>query len=395
MKKMFIILIILLLSGCSYDPYEMPKDVKINLKNKEIIVYDDVKIKNLIKNKNVKIINENKLINTNKIGKLNTEIKYKYKKRKYKYKITYNVIDNEKPILVSYLSNRTILVNDEINFCKKISYIDNYDRKVKCDIEGDINYNNVGTYNLKYVLTDKSNNVLEEPFTVNVVNNINENNNYYSQDKINFSDAISKYKNNNTMIGIDVSAWQGEIDYNKVKDNGCEFVIIRMAYSSEINEDLKLDKYFNDNIKNAKKAGLKVGVYFYTNAASKKEVKKQAKFILKHLKNNKLDFPIAYDFESFSNINNFNMNTHDLDELFETFKKEVNKKDYDAMLYSSKYYLEKVWLNKNNNKVWLAHYTDYTNYTGDYILWQRANTGNINGIYGDVDIDIYYKRELK
>lgn len=394
MKKIFLVFIFFLITGCSYDPYEMPKEVNIRLNKNEFEVYSTKYIKDLIKNKNVEIINNNKKINTNKIGTKNTIIEYTYKKRKYKYKVKYEVIDSEKPIFISYLSNRTILLNDDIDFCKKISYADNYDRNVKCKIEGDIDNANIGTYDLKYVLTDQSNNVSEENLTVNVVESIYENNSYNNSTNINFSDVISKYKNDNTLIGIDVSAWQGNIDFEKIKESGCEFVIIRMAYSSNINENLQLDKYFKDNIKNAKNANLKVGIYFYTNAATTKEVRKQAKYILKHLKNYKLDFPIGYDFESWSNFNDFNLNTHDLDNLFITFKDIVNKKGYDAMIYSSKYYLEKVWVNKDNNKVWLAHYTDNTDYGKDYILWQMGNTGRINGIFGDVDIDIYYKREL-
>ena len=61
------------------------------------------------------------------------------------------------------------------------------------------------------------------------------------------------------------------------------------------------------------------------------------------------------------------------------------------MLYSSKWYLEHIWINENKYPVWLAHYTSDTNYQGEYILWQRTNIGKIDGISGDVDIDIYYK----
>lgn len=393
MKKLFILFIIIFITGCSYDEYKMPKDVKILLNKEKINVYEKKNINNLIKKSNVQILNKKKIINTNDIGIKKITITYKFKKRNYKYKVDYEVIDSEKPIFINYASNRTILLENETDFCSQISFVDNYDRNPTCLIDGEIDFNKVGTYNLKYIIKDNSNNTNEEKLTVNIVENIQNSNSNYSSNTKNFSDIIQKYKSNNNEIGIDVSAWQGEIDFNKLKENGCEFVIIRMAYSSEINEALKLDKYFKQNLKNAKKAGLKVGIYFYTNAASVKEVKKQAKFILKNLKNFKLDFPIAYDFESWSNFNEFKLNTHDLDNLFNTFKEVVEKRGYNAMIYSSKYYLEKVWLNEEKNDVWLAHYTDYTNYEGKYILWQLGNTGRINGIYGDVDIDIYYKKK--
>lgn len=391
-KKIILILLIIFICGCSYDPYEIPKDVYINIQKDNINVYDKKKVKDIVKDSNVKITNQNKYLNTNKINKQEVIIDYIYKKRKYKYRAKYNVIDNEKPILINYSSNKTIIVNEEKDFCKNISYIDNYDRNPKCKITGDINYNEVGTYYLKYNIIDSSNNTLEEDLTVNIVNEINEDNGSYTPEVKEFSDIINNYKKDNTMIGIDVSEWQGDIDFNKLKENGCEFVIIRMAFSSHKNEDLKLDKYYKTNIKNAKKAGLKVGVYFYTNTGSINEINKQSKFILKQLKGYKLELPIAYDFESWNDFNELHLNSNDLDNLYSVFEKNMNKKGYKTMLYSSKYYLEKVWLNKNNSNIWLAHYTDNTNYDKEYMLWQMSNSGRINGIYGDVDIDILYKK---
>ena len=73
-------------------------------------------------------------------------------------------------------------------------------------------------------------------------------------------------------------------------------------------------------------------------------------------------------------------------------KIEVLKNNgYEGMLYSSKNYLEKVWNTNKFSNVWLAHYTSKTDYSGDYSIWQMCNTGKINGINGDVDIDIFYK----
>jgi GH25 family lysozyme M1 (1,4-beta-N-acetylmuramidase) len=84
------------------------------------------------------------------------------------------------------------------------------------------------------------------------------------------------------------------------------------------------------------------------------------------------------------------MNLHDLESSINTFRDELKKAGYDTMLYSSKWYLEHVWPNEDEYPVWLAHYTSNTNYQGKYILWQKTNEGKIDGISGDVDIDIYY-----
>ena len=117
----------------------------------------------------------------------------------------------------------------------------------------------------------------------------------------------------------------------------------------------------------------------------------QAKFIKKHLNKTKLDFPIAYDFEEWSDFNSLKMNSHDLLERVNEYKSILKEDGYDIMIYGSKYYLENVWL-KNDYDTWLAHYTDETDYKGDYILWQLCSDGIIDGIDGYVDFDIYYKK---
>ena len=192
------------------------------------------------------------------------------------------------------------------------------------------------------------------------------------------------------MLGIDVSFWQGDIDFEAVKDAGAEFVIIRMAYS-DLETEIDLDSKFNQNLKAAKDAGLLVGVYIYTSANTKEEAIKQAKFIKKNLNKVKLDFPIVYDFEDWGDFNTLKMNSHDLLERVNEYKSILKEDGYDMMIYGSKWYLENVWLPYDYD-TWLAHYTDETDYQGDYILWQVTNDGLIDGIYGYVDLDIYYKK---
>ena len=77
-------------------------------------------------------------------------------------------------------------------------------------------------------------------------------------------------------------------------------------------------------------------------------------------------------------------------EIANAFMTEVKTNGYEAMLYSSKFYLETIWTNKLKFPVWLAHYTNSTSYEGDFIIWQLCNDGHIDGINGDVDIDVLY-----
>ncbi len=326
MKKKIVLLIsILLLSGCSiYDEYKMPKNVKIDTNKMTYEVYSKHKIKELIKDNNVEILNNKEELNTNKTGKYTAVIKYKYKLFKYKLKVNYEVVDTLPPTLITSQLNYIYYLNDnEIDFCSNAKYIDNYDRKVKCSIEGDYDLTKEGSYDLKYIIKDNADNTTIQSFNLNVLDPENieysdeedDDDDEDVEEGIKFSDVVKAHKNDNTMIGIDVSRWQGDIDFDKVKKAGAEFVIIRMAVSNGPNDEIGLDSFYKKNILKAKNAGLKVGVYVYTSASSKKEIERQAKFVRKELNKTKLDFPITYDFESWDEIQEYTLNKYDLKKL--------------------------------------------------------------------------------
>ena len=316
--------------------------------------------------------------------------------------MNYNVVDTQVPIFLSASTTRTIYKGDQVNFCEKISYIDNYDNNVKCKIDGEFDSNIPGTYNLKYVLEDNSNNISEKDLIVYVIekNTTSSNSNNKPQTNTNytptitgiqFMDIVKKHKNTNTMVGIDVSYWQQNVDYKKVKKAGCEFVIIRLGVNTDNDKDISEDSFYKKNIENAKKAGLKVGVYIYSTAATEKQAKEHAKWTKKILNKEKLDFPVAFDFESWSSFPKYNLSRYSVTKNYLAFDKEMKKSGYKTMLYSSMNYLDKVWMFNDTYPVWLAHYTDQTTYEGKYIMWQMTDKGIIDGINGNVDIDIYYK----
>ena len=103
-----------------------------------------------------------------------------------------------------------------------------------------------------------------------------------------------------------------------------------------------------------------------------------------------IDYPIAYDFEDFLHFERYGMNLYDLNHHLDIFAEEIEAGGYQACLYNSKYYLESIWTNEAEHPVWLANYTKETSYQGDYFLWQHSNTGRIDGIEGDVDLDVMY-----
>ena len=122
--------------------------------------------------------------------------------------------------------------------------------------------------------------------------------------------------------------------------------------------------------------------------------KELADFVVDTLGDEKLDFPVVFDWENWSKFRSYKISIHDLNQTFLTFTEELKKHNLDTMIYGSKHYLEIMWDEelKNNYPVWLAHYTNsQTTYEGKYMMWQQCSDGRIDGIDGDVDIDILYK----
>ena len=408
MKLIIIILSLFCITGCGRDLYKLPDNLEIKLNSNEVKVYDNVTIKDLISNTNIEYTNE--YLTTNKVGELTYTLGFTYKDKEYMYDLKYNVIDDTPPIFISYYGSTSVYLNQDIYPCDDAVFADNYDNLPKCIIDGELDLTKAGTYNVEYLLTDSSNNETRKKLSVKVIDpnnkdknkNNNKNNNSSSNkqnttiskdSKNKIADVIKKYKNDNTMIGIDVSRYQGDIDYEKVKNSGVEFVIMRIGVNSAAKGNLDMDSYYEKNIVNAKNAGLKVGVYLYSSATSKDRAYEHAMWVVETLNGLELDFPIAYDWENWKWFMEYEINLHTFNECFNVFAKTVESYGYEAMLYSSKFYLENIWTNEHEYPVWLAHYTSSTNYEGDYIMWQFTSQGRVDGINGDVDLNIYYKNK--
>ena len=354
-------------------------------------VYSDVKVKDFIKDIDGKVV-DNKRINTDKLGTVDVEFIYlnkDNKKRKGTFEVT--VKDLEEPLI--WLSNSySVRVGDDVNLEDEILCADNYDSNPSCKIKGDYDLNTAGDYSLVYVAEDSSGNKESVDFTLHVYEPKSVTGGGSSEEvtSTDFNGVLEEHKNKDTLVGIDVSKWQGVIDFSKVKEAGAEFVIIRVGHQNGVGGEYVLDPYFKRNIKEALENKLKVGIYFYSYADNKMEARKQAEWVIKQIKDYDITLPIAFDFECFSSFNTMNLSLHDLNEVAETYFSTLEDKGYDTMLYGSKNYLNAIW-KYNTNKVWLAHYTDKTDYDKDYIMWQLCQDGVIDGINGFVDIDILYK----
>lgn len=390
--KLLLLLICLFLSSCGVKNGNHLKQIM-----KDIDVYSDIYLLDTINTKNIEILNNNELIDTTKLGKKSYRLEYIYEDKKYYQDIDINIVDREAP---RYFGStyKTIVKDYDGDLCNLVMYGDNYDGNLTCKIEGNYDLNKVGTYKVVYEISDSSSNKTDISVTLNVIEKKNTNNNSSSNSSNNvtnntlFSDIYEMHKNENTLIGIDVSKWQGDIDYTKVKEAKSEFVMIRIGVQTSINGELSVDSYFYDNIKNAKEAGLLVGVYLYSKASSEIDAINQAKWVVDILNKEELDLPIVFDWENWSSWNTYKLSFFDINNIANKFIDTVEDYGYEGMLYSSKYYLENIWTNKYNHLVWLAHYTNKTNYSGNYYMWQLCNDGSIDGIDGNVDINVLYQK---
>lgn len=190
--------------------------------------------------------------------------------------------------------------------------------------------------------------------------------------------------------GIDVSTWQNNIDWNKVKNSGIDFAIIRSGWG--YSGDGEVDKYFIQNIRNAKNAGIKVGVYHYSYSESVENARQEAEYCLDIVKSSgiKLDLPIYFDIEDNSIANKHNRNTRT--NMCIAFCSEIEKAGYWAGVYTNLN-----WFNNYINKddlakrytLWLAQYNDTNDMPCD--VWQYTSSGSIDGINGNVDMNIMYR----
>lgn len=370
------------------------------IENLKVPVYSKLKVKDLIASIDGKVIT-NKTLNTEELGKQEVSFVYKDKNNKEKRGVfTIDVVDEEKP-LVWLSGSYSARVGSDLNLEDEIFCADNYDSNPTCKIEGTYDLNTAGTYNLTYVATDSNKNEERINFTLNVyepapatTTQTTDAAEQREEVVTAFNDVVATHKDENTEIGIDVSKWQGDIDFRKVKDAGATFVMIRVGSQQGVDGEYILDPYFKQNIENALANDLKVGVYFYSYANSKKEARKQATWVLDQIKDYEITLPIAFDWECYNSFNQMELSLFGLNEVAESFLEKVEDKGYDGMLYGSKNYLNSIW-KYHDYDVWLAHYTDQTDYDSHYIMWQLCQDGRIDGINTAVDINVLYKNDTK
>ena len=349
---------------------------------------DKIVLDNLVSIEDGYLINGDKEYDYKDTGEQTVTIDYQdTKKHKGKYDVIINIVDSVKPVL-SISNNLYVLKDNEIDVCKRAFYADNADRNVACQVTGEIDTTKEGKYKVNVKVTDASGNYVDKDVVVNVIEKFEETPEVeIVPDKI--GDVILKYKTKDTLIGIDVSNHQGDIDWESVKNNGVEFVFIRIGFGHNREAKIMEDEKFRQNLEGARNAGLKVGLYFYSYATEIWEAEEQANWIVKTLNGEKIDLPIVFDYETWKSFPTYNINIVDLNKVAKRFLDILHDNGYEGMNYSSKYYLNTIW-NISEYPTWLAHYVSKTNYDKDFKVWQFSNTGEVPGINGFVDLDVLY-----
>ena len=193
--------------------------------------------------------------------------------------------------------------------------------------------------------------------------------------------------------GVDVSAFQGEIDWDKVASSGIRFAIIRLGYRGWGKAGkLVEDEFAKANLEGARKAGLQVGAYFFSQALTTEEVDQEIEFMLNTLGDFTLDMPIVFDWEiPVPEARTANMDARTLTDLQKYFAITMTEKGHDPMIYfnwnisRNLLYLHEL----EDYPFWLALYQDRMTYPYRVEMWQYTDRGQVPGIQGNVDINVY------
>ncbi|MCR5459655.1 MAG: glycoside hydrolase family 25 [Acetatifactor sp.] len=220
------------------------------------------------------------------------------------------------------------------------------------------------------------------------------------------SEVLEEEKPVATSLGIDVSKWQGIIDYEKVRESGIEFVMVRVGYRTAKDGKITADENAAYNLQKAGEAGLFLGAYFYSSAITEEEAKEEADFVADFVACYSITYPIAYDCEGYMDADsrNFLMPAEERTQIAIAFLDEIRARGYDPMFYASKGEMEgadawDVSRMEEHGKVWVAQYpekpypqTKKSSYGGTHAMWQYSDNGHVEGMKTGADVNLAYLR---
>ncbi len=205
-------------------------------------------------------------------------------------------------------------------------------------------------------------------------------------------------------MGIDVSKFQGTIDWSAVAESGIDFAIVRVGYRTQSSGEIKEDTNARYNMQEATANGLKIGAYFFSTAVSEEEAVEEAQWVADYISQYQITYPVAYNCENFENADNrqYSLTKTERTDFAIAFLNEIYEQGYTPMFYASKNEMQDdlKWETsriEKSFKVWVSQYpqlpypqTSTSSYAGPHDMWQYTNNGTIAGISKPVDVNIAY-----
>ena len=216
--------------------------------------------------------------------------------------------------------------------------------------------------------------------------------NPYGRNDFQFDGRYLKNLRCNSIPGVDVSAYQGDINWNQVAVSGIKFAMIRVGYRGYGSGKIVEDDYALENLRDALHAGLEVGVYFFSQALNEEEVQEEVDFILDIIKDYEITMPVVFDWEYISNeARTANMDRRTLTDLQIHFIQEMKALGMEPLIYFNWYQSENLYYldELEDAPFWLALYQDRMTFPWKVEYWQYTEKGKVPGINGPVDLNVY------
>ena len=216
--------------------------------------------------------------------------------------------------------------------------------------------------------------------------------------------ASSVGENSSITYGIDVSRFQGTIDWAQVAGTGIDFAMIRVGYRDSSTGEIKADSNAKYNMQEAEKNGIKIGAYFFSTAKTLDEAIEEANWVTSYISQYPITYPVGYNCEGFEKTSSrqYGLSKDERSNIAIAFLKQVYSAGYTPIFYASRSELDAdaLWNTsqiENNYKIWMAWYNQDTSnleggpaYDGNCAMWQYTNHGTVSGISKSVDVDVAY-----
>ena len=219
---------------------------------------------------------------------------------------------------------------------------------------------------------------------------------FSEEDFVEGSDGFLEYVGDDSTVelkkGVDVSRFQGAINWEKVKGAGIDFAIVRAGLRGTTEGKLLEDDYFQDNVEGAIENGIDVGVYFYSQAVNEEEAKEEVQMILDLIEPYDITYPVVIDVESAESdtARTVDLTTDDYEKVVKVFCETVKSAGYTPMIYGNvkSFTLLMDAVDVDNYDIWIAYYGTPLYYPYHFNIWQFTSSGKVDGIDGNVDLNI-------